>query len=378
MFTLPTKRRQAGAILGVAALVAGLTACADSSADAGPVDDTQVVMAGEFSAPYLQTPDSIGADTPVSKPPTGSKTIAFLSCDVDVCIRSQKAGLAATEAIGWEGVAMPFNGTPEDILEKVNAAIDMGVDGIAINGVPKATYAAAFDRAERAGVAIVAGAVADEPEGPLVEVQDGIAEFTLVGELLGNFIIADSEGRANAILFDMANFPIGQKLIEVARDTINDNCDTCQARTVTTQVSEIGTKTPSIIVSELQREPNANYVVLADSVMAAGVAAALREAGLAERVKVTGTNATMESLANVENGTEHGYVQFSTPYFAWQAVDAFIRHFNGDPQIKQWDMPLRINTAETVEGQDAEDVLYNLPPDMQEQFLKLWKIDGGA
>ena len=366
------------ALLGSVAALMGttaLTACNVGEANtSGPVDQSQVEAAQEFVRPFEQNPTSIGTDQPVSKAPSGSRTIAFLSCNVEVCIKSQEAGIEAAEAIGWEGIAIPFDGTPEDILEKVNAAIDEGVDGIAINGVPKSTYSAAFDRAEEAGIPIVAGAVPDEPEGPLVETQDGIAEFTQVGELLGNFIIADSEGRANAILFDMANFPIGQKLIEVAEETINENCDTCVAETVTTQVADIGTKTPGIIVSELQRNPDANYVVLADSVMATGVAPAIREAGLEERVKVTGANATSGSLANIENGSEYGYVQFSVTYFNWQAIDAFVRHFNGDPQIEEWQMPLRINSPSTIEGESEDTLLFDLPPDMKEQFLALWKV----
>lgn len=365
-------------LAGVVATTIGataLTACSQGdSASSGPVDDDQVAAAEEFVQPFEANPTSIGADEPVSKAPTGSKTIAFLSCNVEVCIKSQEAGVQAAEAIGWEGIAIPFDGTPEDILEKVNSAIDKGVDGIAINGVPKSTYSAAFDRAEEAGIPIVAGAVPDEPEGPLVETQDGIPEFEQVGELLGNFIIADSEGRANAILFDMANFPIGQKLIDVAKNTINDNCDTCTAKTVTTQVADIGTKTPGVIVSELQRNPDANYVVLADSVMATGVAPAMREAGLTDKVKVTGANATSGSLENIKNGSEYGYVQFSVTYFNWQAVDAFIRHFNGDPQIEEWAMPLRVNSPSTIEGESEGNLLFDLPPDMKEQFLKLWKV----
>jgi len=372
--TQPHLRRAAviGSVLTVAA--AALSACGSSAESAGPpASDEQLDAAEAFVEPYREAPTSIGADTPVSQAPSGSKTIAFLSCNVEVCIKSQEAGIEAAEAIGWEGIAIPFDGTPEDVLEKVRFAIDQGVDGIAVNGVPSATFSAAYEEAEAAGIPIVLGASPDVAEGPIVVVQDGIPEFETVGEVLGNYIIADSEGTANVLLFEMANFPIGQQIIATAAETIEENCSSCSAEVVTTQVSDIGTNTPGIVVSEVQRAPDVNYVAFADSVMTSGVPAALREAGAADQVRIVGANASAGSLENVRNGTEHGYVQFSVTYFNWQAVDAFVRHFNGDPQIERWQMPLRLVTADTVEGESEEDLLFNLPTDMQEQFLELWQ-----
>ncbi|WZH52336.1 MAG: substrate-binding domain-containing protein [Nocardioides alkalitolerans] len=373
--TSSSPRRRAIALAASTALAASaLAACGTGSDSAGPpASQEQLDAAAAAVEPYRSAPTSIGADEPVSAPPSGNKTIAFLSCNVEVCIKSQEAGVAAAEAIGWEGIAIPFDGTPEDVLEKVRYAIDQGVDGIAINGVPSATFEAAYDEAEAAGIPIVLGASPDVAEGPIIAVQDGIPEFTTVGEVLGNYIIADSEGDANVLLFEMANFPIGQQIIATAAETIEENCSSCSAKVVTTQVSDIGTTMPSIVVSEVQRSADVNYVAFADSVMTGGVAASLREGGVADRVRIVGANASSASLENVRNGTERGYVQFSVTYFNWQAVDAFVRHFNGDPQIERWEMPLRLVTAETVEGQSEDELLFDLPADMSEQFLALWQ-----
>ena len=51
-----------------------------------------------------------------------------------------------------------------------------------------------------------------------------------------------------------------------------------------------------------------------------------------------------------------------------------IRYFNDDEQIAEWEMPHQILTAETIGTESTEDLTLNLPRDMKDQFLKLWKV----
>jgi ABC-type sugar transport system substrate-binding protein len=347
-----------------------------SEAASAPAADgaDALAAAAAYVEPFYAPPTSVGTDVPVSKAPEPGRKVAFVSCAAAPCIAYQEAGKAAAEALGWEAMTLAFDGTPEDNNAKVQAAVDAGVDAIALNGVPRSTYENAAQAALEAGIPIIAGAIDDEVAPPIVAVQDGFPEFARLGEIEGNWIAVDSQCDANVLFVDLANFPIGQTHTRVASETLKEICPDAVVETIATQATDIGTAIPGIITSTLQSKPDVNYIFLMDSVVGVGLTAALREAGLEGQAKIVGANAGAENIEGIKAGSEYGYVQFSPTYFALQGLDGMIRHFNGDAQIAEWEMPHQILTAETIGSESTEDLTFNLPRDMQEQFLKLWKV----
>jgi ABC-type sugar transport system substrate-binding protein len=366
--------------LGAAVLLLGVAftsaACgSDDSSDTSSVDSAGLEKATDFSKPFLSPPTSIGSDAKLTVAPESGKKVAYLACSLEPCLKQLDAAKQAADLLGWEVTTTSFEFTPEDILAKVQAAVDAKVDGIIVNGSSRALYATAADAAEEAGIPIVASSTDDEVAPPLVAVSGGLADFDRVGTVVGNFVISDSEAKANALVFELSDVPISVQLTKSAAQTINDGCTSCTAKVITTKAADIGTKLPSQVVSELQRNPKANYVLFGDASQATGVAAALREAGLDDKVRIAGANASPQSLANIENGSERAYVQFSTPYFAWQGFDALVRQFEGVPQVTDWEMPLQTLTQESIKGESQDDLLYELPRDMGDQFAALWDLD---
>ena len=96
-----------------------------------------------------------------------------------------------------------------------------------------------------------------------------------VGSAIADAIIVDSGGTANVVLFAMGDIPVSVSLIEAGLDTFDENCPGCTHEMVRIQSGDIGTTLPGRVVSELQNNPDADYLVLQDGALSLGVAAAL-------------------------------------------------------------------------------------------------------
>lgn len=371
--------RRFGALAAALLAAGAIAACGDSddggdeaakgaSASAADIDGARAV-----ADPYLEVPDKIGTDVPLSRKPDSDKFVAVVSCKLPPCQTHLNSMIAAAKELGWRTKKITFDATPEDILAKMEHAISLDPDGIIVAGQERAPFDAAMPKAIEKGIPIVSQSAPVEVEEPIIASQPATKDFVQMGEILGNWIVADSEGKANALIFNLANFAIIEANVNSIVETMEAKCPDCKTKTITVQASDIGTTLPSQIASELQRNPEADYVVLPDSVMATGLPAQLREAGMLDRARIVGNNVSPESLAAIKEGAEYGYLQYSAKYFGWQAIDLLARHFNGD-EIVHHQQPLQIVTKDTIDGRSDEEVLYELPPDYQEQFKALWQL----
>jgi ribose transport system substrate-binding protein len=376
----PKLRWLAALLVLVVAMVA--VGCGDddessSSAGASGSSDSEVVAkAQEVVDPFLKPPTSVGTDEALSKtPPSGKKVIA-LSCALDVCKDwRDQVGIAA-ETLGWTSEGISFDGTPEDTLKKVNQAVSQGPDGIIINGVPRETYESAAQAAADKDIPIVTqmGELEGEATPPFIAVQDRAEQFDVMANGTGSWVIADSKGKGNALVLAYANFPLSERIAATTKKTIDDNCPDCKTKLLRVQAADTGTKLPANVVSEIQRDPSINYVVLQDAAMAGGLDAALREAGLTEKVKVLGNNVTPEVIQSTLDGTNLGWMAFSLRAAAYQGIDALARHLVGDDQV---DLPLmnQILTKDNLPADPTPDTWQNLPPDLADQYKKLWQVN---
>jgi ribose transport system substrate-binding protein len=351
------------------------TSSSASSSTSSSADAAVVTKADATVKPYLSAPTSIGNTTPLTKtPPTGKKLVA-LSCTLDVCASWRQYVGEAAKVLGWTATGVGFDGTPEDTLKKVEAAIAQKPDGIIINGVDRSTYDAAANAAKAAKIPIVTqmGELDGKATPPFIAVQYRAPQFDKMSAVTGNWVIADSKGKANALVVAYANFPLSERITDTTKATIDANCPGCKTTKLRVQASDTGTKLPQDIVSQLQRDPSINYVVLQDGAMAAGLDAALREAGLTDKVKVLGNDLNNDVAASTIAGDQLGWMSFSNRAAAFNGVDAIARHMVGDT-IQDVPLMNQIFTKSTLGAKPDQNVWQNLPTDLQAQYQKLWKV----
>jgi ribose transport system substrate-binding protein len=351
------------------------TPASTSSGSSGSATDSVVAKAEAVVKPYLSAPTSVGTTVALSKtPPSGKKLIA-MSCTLDVCASFRGYVGEAAKVLGWTSKGVSFDGTPEDTLKKVQQAVSEKPDGIIINGVDRSTYDAAAKAAQAAHVPIVTqmGELDGKPTGPFIAVQYRAAEFDKMSAVTGNWVIADSQGKAHALLLAYANFPLSERITDTTKATIDANCPGCATKKLRVQAADTGTKLPQAVVSEIQRDPSINYVVLQDGAMAAGLDAALREAGLQGKVKVMGNDLNNDVAQSTIQGNQLGWMSFSNRAAAFNGVDAIARHMLGEP-IQNVPLMNQIFTKNDLGAKPDQNVWQNLPTDLAAQYKKLWKV----
>ena len=204
----------------------------------------------------------------------------------------------AAELLGWEYTRLPLGTGAEDPSRCMQEAIDQQPDGIHISGVPKATYAQQLAAAEEAGIPVVTDSTTDPTgDGIVQSLLDGPTQVEFWGRLAGAYVVADSGGEGNLLIFNIPDFPILTVLEDGVRGAIEEWCENCTVETVNQQAADLGTTLPSNVVSSLQRDSEVDYIAFAFGDMTLGVTAALQAANLTDQVKIIGET---PSAANVQ------------------------------------------------------------------------------
>lgn len=352
------------------ALLVSLSLAACSSGEGSDKESSDVPAEVSSSVEEaLQPPTDVGTTEELPEAPPSGKTVVAMACEgLPPCELYLSQFEEAAAALGWEAVTVSFAPTPEDILDKFQYALDQAPDGIVINGVPRATFENALDGVD---IPIIQQDIDDKPSAPVVAVQNGTAAFEDFGKLIGDWAVHDSEGSADALLFTYSTFPIGQTLINAAADEITSTCSECSAEVVIVQPEDTGTALPGKIVSELQRNPDADYVLLQDGGMALGLIPALKAAGLEDRVTIAGGIPDSQALQDIETGVQAAYVNLPLGQQAWQGLDGLARALMGLPQ-PEWSIPAQILVKD---GDYSAEDGHVEPPDYQNMFKELWKVN---
>lgn len=339
----------------------------------GPAADPRLAEAKAIADAALAEPTSIGIDVPLSTRPEAGKHLAVVVCDAPTCTRAIQNVTAAAGLLGWTVEGVQFDGSPEDILDKMEYAISLAPDGIVTTGVPRSAFETAAQTAAEVGIPMAACCIPDELADPFVSIINNKETFFKIGEILGAWVAADGGPNSHAAMAILAPFPVHVSLGEGFKSELERLCDTCSAEILNTQISDIGTTIPSLSVSVIERNPDVNYLMYADGVMATGVVAALRDANLADSVKIGGMNPGPPELQAIMDGEQHTYLNLPEPWIALMMVDALARHFIGDdPTVGMTAaMPIRLVDQGNTTGTENPPGAVN----QEEQFKELWLVD---
>jgi ribose transport system substrate-binding protein len=375
-------RRWLVALLGVVFALA-LAACGDDDdeqATASASDDSSVPAdVQEFVAKWEKKPTSINIDTPLEGEPAQGKKIVQLKCSVAECQEIYDGLSEAAEAVGWTVQDVNMGPTPEEVNQAFEQALTLDPDGIVISGIPVAVFQTYLDQAKQRDIPVVNISTVDEATGMdgngLIATINGGWQTKLMGTLTGNWMVADSGGQdANVALFTVPDFPTLKPWLDETKSVVETKCDGCKTTVVNAEVTDLGAKLPQTIVSTVQQDPEIDYVALAFSGMSVGVRPALNEAGF-ESVKIVGEGSNQEAMDALRNGEHQMWAALVTPMQGWYAIDALLRHFNGQDLsdvANEVPMPTQILTEETIK--EIPEGPYDEPADNEEQFQELWGV----
>jgi ribose transport system substrate-binding protein len=357
--------------VSVLALLFAASACdSTSGASTGPVDKAGLDAAKATVAKAAVRPTTITATTPIDKPiPTGKK-ITFVSCGVEACALQGPILATAAANLGWTVDQVATDGSPEKVQGAIESAIRNGSDAVILNAADKDAYAAQIADAKKAGVEFVTCC-------SLATTGDGILFNTAtaeqngpIGDYLAAEIVSESGGKASAVYVNISAFQILAEVGKTFTEGMKKYCSSCDVDNLDIPLTSLGKDAPDRIISYLRSHPDVNYIALSVSdALGAGLPAALRAAGLADKVTIVGQGGGSQNFADLKSGAIDSLVPTDLYEYDYLMIDALARQWAGVPQ--QDAGPQFWLVKQDTAPEDTSKP-FPLVTDTEEQFKKLW------
>jgi ABC-type sugar transport system substrate-binding protein len=351
------------ALLAVATALT-IAACGSSSSDSTSsessesADTSGVVAAAQKVVDEYQVPVSEFPGPESSPEPPADKSIVIVTClsASAGCQRGADAATEAADSLGWSAKTIDGKGSPQAMNAGIRDAINVKADGLITVCVPNELVQDSVAAARKAGVAVIdiCGYGKPGPEGPnvFINVPDGEKS----GTALANFVIADSEGKAQIGLIRDPTFPAVRQFTDVGVGVLDEVCPQVECGIVaetTITIAELETTAGSKAVSFLQANPEIDYLWVPYDGMAAVLVPALSQAGFADKVKIVSTDGNEQNFSLIESGDmQVATVAGALEWAAYGAVDELVRILAGEKEIDgptytKW-IPARLFTQDNI------------------------------
>lgn len=368
----------ASALIAVIALVT--TACTSATTTNSTSHNPTGTAAANAPAADTSAPTKISITAPLPGK-VQPKKVAWMACELPACQVYTNGFKTATAALGWKLQVFPLDQTNPGA--GLQAAINAGVDYIAVNSVSPAAIKPQIAEAKAKGIVLfncfdtTAPNMATNDE--YINCGDG-NYLSAEGAQLANWIINDSGGSAHVLTVNVPSIPILNSMADGAKKALAA-CSGCSSDHLDLAVTDIGGGAiPGKVVNYLQTHPQINYVLFSFADLATGVEQALRQAGLGSKVKITGISANSNALSAVADGSNAAWTIQPTQSVAWVMVDAMARYQLGVNQAKVQAACANLQSFVV----DSKDVAQRLlkedggswpgPAGYQDQFKSLWGL----
>jgi ribose transport system substrate-binding protein len=385
--------RHLTAALAVAVLAAAGAGCGSSdggspSASAGTGDasgDASIAKYQSIVEKAMQGPTEWQGPTEPVTPPKNQK-IALITCAsvLQGCSDPAKAAAAAAKDLGWQATVYDGKGDPATQNRLITQAVNSGADAILTFSVDPSFIASGLKAAKAKGIPVGSSAqgVAPSPTGFAFDVG---ANWEQVGNLQGNWIVADSKGKAD---FQPMVDKEYASVVASVQEAINvvKSCGGCKVRGSEEFVgANVGNGLGQRVVGLLRRDPKIKYLLATYDPAAADVATAVANAGMASKVKVIGQIGLSQNFGLIRDSKGQAVdIAFDQQYTGYATVDQLIRQLAKKPLIKSTtttdprfiygeNVPIKLITKANAPAAGEQ---YTAPIDAVAHFRKLWGVSG--
>ena len=365
-------RNFVGALVLGAALVA-VAGCGDSESggSAAQGGGPGVAEAQSIAEKATTRPTTLGFTKPIGKEIPAGKKVAFISCGVEACEIQGDIIKQGAADLGWTAESIGTDGSPEQLQNAFETALRQGADAVILNAVNRDAVAKQIEKAEQQGVAFVTCCSIEKEGDGILRNVGGTENSAMIGENLAAKIVADSDGTANTLFVNISAFQILQALADQLESSYKEFCADCEYATLDIPATSLGKDAPDRIVSYLRSHPQVNYVVLSVSnALGAGLPAALKAAGLTDKVKIVGQSGDTLTFQDMAAGNIESVIPFDYYAVDYLMLDALARHFAGVP-VEQAQPPQWIVTPDNMPAQATEG-LFPVVESYRDEFKKLW------
>jgi ribose transport system substrate-binding protein len=293
-------------------------------------------------------------------------------------------------ALGKAGVKLRTcsgEANPSATAACVNQAVDARAGMIILDAIPIAVAAQPFEAAKASSIPVlvtdqdppppgVPGAVKGLGDSKLAYSSFGFREL-MAG--VADWIIADSNGKANVLVTELTDSPSTQAWIEEgAIAEYKKHCPGCQTTVAKINIASLQ-RVPSQISSELVRNQDTNYVQPQFDAVIQPVQAGVQQAGFANKVRAASATGLLSGLQQIKTGNFlHADVGINYAYQGWAIADEVFRMMLGEQPVEE-KVPTRLFTKENVgelklTPEASASGEWFGPPTFDEMFTKLWGL----
>jgi ribose transport system substrate-binding protein len=366
------------ALVVVASLL--LAACGDDddepASDAPAAEQSAIQEAIERGKAAEKRPTEIPVTQPNEAEIPKNVTVYFLECSIEACTLLGDVMQEATDTLGWKLRRVDAGITPETVKGAWELAARDKPDAVMASGFPHAVYQPELDALAKADIPVINMVLAEGPTVPTEFNLMGKQDFIRNGEINADWVLAELGDEAKVLYVNTSEFSSVKARADGFKARFGETCPKCSLDVMEAQAADIGTNAlPTQIVGRLQQDPDINLVVLGVGDMLTGLNSSLRAAGLEERVKVLVSDMSPDILQAVRNGqVEASVMMEATDATMWQGADMILRYLT-DQEVTSHEQP-QDTWVVTAENSDGWEEPYPLVEDYQEQYKKLWGIDG--
>ncbi len=316
---------------------------------------------------------------PTTSPPAAkNKKIAWINADAQNAVEMMwgDAVAEAAKLMGWETMVLDGKGTVQGQIAAINQAISVKVDGIAICANVEPLQSALAAAAEQ-GITIV-GLHATNEFGPNPDLNlftNITTKGTDIGEALGDFAIAHSDGKGRVVVIYDAEYAIAREKSNAMRE----RAASCPTMTVldyvNAPVSDVTRNMPQLTSAWISGFGTPLYILATADYYFDFVTPTLR----------SGDVPTTDMILCGADGTEaaydrirHGDYQICTVpeppgLFGYMAVDALNRAFNGEgPHL--FKPEVYVVTSENINEEGGEKNMFVPSNNFAEHYAEIWGV----
>lgn len=341
---------------------------ADGADSEAWLDDAKAIADQATTVP---TTINAAANGPVTPP--DSMSLYFIGCDQSIpgCVAQVTGVQEAAEALGYDVEVCDAKSDTASFQNCFSQGVNAKPDVIVNNARPASDAAESYAAAHEAGIPVIGQFTSEEPEPEAGNAAEVGYVCQLEGELLGNYIVAKSEGKANLAVFADTVYRCNVQRAEGIKSAV-DKCPMCEITVDTYSVATAVTDLPPALQAKVQSSPDLNWIVATPGFSGVMAADAIRQAGKEDSISVgtfDGDEPTLKLVrdqdivkADVASGVyENG----------WTVVDVAMRLLTGMDVPDLIENPTQL--LMTVDSAPA-DGTYEGADGFRDQFKELWGI----
>jgi ABC-type sugar transport system substrate-binding protein len=378
-------RLRIGSLLAAVAAGSVLAACGSSSSTSSGTPASSTVGSTQALSrvpmPPTSPPTQLGVTVKLPRAPSKGSTVAWAQCGLPSCSTFTPAFQSAAKALGWNLKIYTYkSGAPGPAIQ---AAVSNNVNAIVITGEPTALFKPQLAAANAKHIPVISAddITPPDPSKGLVAQFGDASMFANEGTQLAEWTLHNSGGKAHVAYVNIPDYPILNAGYTAVKSSVAKYCPTaCSVDQIPLTVDELASgKAPSTIIAYLQGHPNVNYLDFSFADLLAGVQPALKSAGFASKVKLTGQALGNSPLvvAGLKDGSIAAWIAQPNYYQAWLQMDAAARLAVGAKLTQERTaalLPTWVVDSAATASPLAKLGGWDGPSDYQAKFKALWGV----